>query len=654
MDKELYDDQLNENNDKNIDKNKNNEILINNDLVINAPRESIRRVSFAAEHQINYIYQDEYNSTKTSSSMTEIPMDFTTEIPEFKNIDLFKNSDEEFLRENVENLFVTDRVIEYREDPVLLKQYSKRRQSIGRRSSLDPLRVIIEEQEISNIMPQNTFNNDIKNESNNITNDNNAVESAIETDVNCVDLDKDEIANELGVMGNYKENSFNNGMGETTDKKLGEGSFNDTAIYNSSFVVEELVNTIDLKNIINCQKKERKDLNEFLASVGIRFLDDSVVNTTRRDTLSKSRNDVDPALKNYYKYSVKERIEYLNNFSGFLSEKIVELQDVINEVQKDIDCESLNKDDLKKIRNESRNKSKIDWYGLRKLNELQFNKKIAVNKGVLQDILNVRTKELENCNENIEQITNDINNLKKMQAEINEKLGKNETNDLQRAERLEQMICDRKSLLCTLKSEYEDISKKAEEKKVEENMLDRSIAKLKIDVETLKKNLLVKSINESDLEIQKKRFSRYTSIFDLKINKILKNQILLNIQSNEILFNIDDNFIVTQCRISAQARDPFLGLVLSPELPMHFKQCLRQITGKCIFASALRKEVENITSKMRTESFLVNEILHIRFYLEKKILDVSINSNFELVYKNDVLACLRDDLGFLTKFVERN
>lgn len=587
--------------------------------------EQTRKVSFAAEHQVNYIYHEECNSTKTSSSMSETPMDLTTDIPEFKSPHLFRNADDEFLNENIENLFLTKDVEEYKEDPILMREYAKRRQSICRKNSLDPLR-----------------------------------EASMIQERNCPAGDETLGGGESRVERVCNENPGNLSSALETNippagRKSVDGSFNDTAISNSSYVVEELVNTVDLKTMIPYKKKEKREINEYLASIGIRFLDDSIADGMRRDTLSKSRNEIDPSLYYHYKYSIKERIDYLYNFSGFLSDKMAELQEAISDVQKEIDVEGLNKDLLKKIRNESRNKSKIDWYSLRKLNELQFNKRITANRTRIQEIFSIKQRDDERLESEMNERSGNIGVLRARHDEIHRRLLQNNPEELQEAEKLQQMIADRRNLLESVKMEYDLVSKRMGSIKMEEEHLDSSIQALKEGNEVLRNNLMIKNISESALEEIKKGFQRFCTVFKLKILKLAKNSVFVSIYSNEVLLSLNSAFEVTGCTVSIRDHDPFFELVDGGLKTTDFVCCLRSIVGRFIFLQALKNEVETLKDKTRVECFYVNKLLHMRFYsgVNKKIIDLTVDSRFDLIFKNTVVCNVYDSLGSLGVFVTR-
>ncbi|KAI5169877.1 hypothetical protein PAEPH01_1066 [Pancytospora epiphaga] len=585
--------------------------------------EHTRKVSFAAEPQINYIYHDDANSTKTSSSVTETHMEFTTDIPEFRRASLFQNPENENLSESLENLFITKNIEEYQEDPILLREYARRRESIGRKMSLDPLKAL-------------TLRDIEKNERGTTTsmleNCDNNKKALVET--------LEEAENEANVSNLSRQ----------------EASFNDTAITNSSFVVEELVNTIDLKKLIHPEPEDKKNLSEYLSSLGIRFLDESITDAMRRDTLSKSRNEVDPSLYYHYKYSLKERIEYLYNFSGYLGERMKELQGDIDGIQKDVDVESLSKELLKKIRNVARNNSKIDWYNLRKLNELQFNKTIASNRQKLQELVNNKRKELEGIEAEISVRAERIEMMKKLSEEIHQRLMQAPAAELQEAEKLQKMISERMGVLEAVRRDGMAVSNSLEEASVENKRLEESIAKLKNQNTSLRNNLLIKSMNEGELNEIKKITRRYCSTFGIRILKLTKSSVVLNIYDHTVTLSLDSECRVISSSILAKYSDPVFSLAETPTGICDFAGYVRNLTGRFIFLKALKSEIEQLQERIRIEMFFVNKQLHLRVFpgSNKPFIDLVIGSNFMLSSRGNEIYDIQKMPGGLTVYVNQH
>ncbi|KAI4290734.1 hypothetical protein PAPHI01_0008, partial [Pancytospora philotis] len=546
-------------------------------------KEHQRRVSFALEPQINYIYRDESNSTKNSSSMNDVPMDMTTDIAEFKNLDIFRSAESNLLYRSIDDLFRTNSIEEYAEDPILVKEYAKRRQSLGRRESLDPLKALTMQRvpvaQADALAPP-------------------AQENA---------------ENTAAAVPEQLKGADERPAGAETARGA-ESSFNDTAIGNSSYEVEELVNTVDLRKMLPAVPKESADIDEFLQSIGIRFLDDSITDGMRRDTLSKSRNEVSPALYYHYRYSLKERIDYLYNFSGFLNDKMREFQSAIAEAKRGISVVGLNKDTLKKIRNESRNRSKIDWYNLRRLNELQFNNIVSANRTKLVEMQSSKRREEAALDERLQNKRAAVAALRAQSEEMQQRLAQNNPGSVHEAEKLQRMIADGKSLLDSVAGDCSAVVSKLKELELQGSALDASIARLKDDNERLKKNLMVKSVSEVMLNDAKRATQRYCSVFKLKVVKITKNTLVLNIYANTVTLSINDDCCVTGATIAYAEDGPFDELVVAMPGVAPLGVFLRDLVGKFVFAHALRSEVECLRLRNQLEVFFINQQLHVRVF----------------------------------------
>ncbi len=461
-------------------------------------------------------------------------------------------------------------------------------------------------------------------------------------------------------------------------------SFNDTGILNSSYVVEELINTVDLRNIVPYEKKEKIGLTEFLNSVGIRFLDDSIVDSTRRDTLSKSQNVVDPALSLYYRYSMRERIEFFNTFSVYLSTKTKELQELIEKLEEGIDVGNLNKDMMKKIRNESRKRAKMCWYNLRKSYEMQFNRKMQSNKIILEESLSEMKKKINRLENEVTEkalnikLYNDKYNFISSCLRVNSGDGKeniiNSSNNnfyynnlnvdknsnalnikLEKAEKLMEMINERKKLLEELENEYNEENKRFEQKIIEHNVFLKSIEKLKMENDHLRKNIMVSSVTEPVLEQAKKEFMRYCNLFKIKIIRITLQMFEFEIFLCNVTIEINSNFNVTACKIDNKQKIDFFELIdYSVIKNRNFVNFFKILTGKFILLDTIRNEYALLKDRYIAQSFYLKDNLYMRFtnHCENRVLDIVLNREGDLMHQGLVLGNINKEFGILEKIVK--
>lgn len=587
-------------------------------------KEETRRVSFAAEPQINIIYREEYNSTKTNSSMGDIPMDITTDLIELKDLNFLetkKNNDE------IKNPY--DENCDEK-----LEEYYNYVESFAKRCSLDPIGI---KTQMEKHQKRNTlFRSEIE--------DNKINEDEILKNITLND-NKERIAVLNGHFNDFIKQ-------ETKEPRPSVGhAFNDTGIINSSYTVEELVNTIDLRKFIPREPINRIDISEFLTQQGIRFLDEAVVDVMKRDTLSKSKNNVDPSLELYYKYSLRERIDFLYNFSTYLIDRLEDLQLEINDAVKNIDIAEINKENLKRIRNESRNKSKIDWYGLRKIYEIQFNKKMIQNKNLIVDTFNEVRKENEQVKELNNQKKLSIEYLKSQIEMYKDKVQNYDKTKIKEVESLQVMIEERNLVLENAMVELKDAKKAIEVKNSENKQLDKEIKRLRAETDNLRKNLIIKNVTEAQLNNIKNEVLRYKTVFGIKLLNLTKSFASFDI--NGIIINI--NMESFDFDISLKESDPCFEMVKSiRQLKfLSLKSLLLAVLKRYALCLSLKKEICMIKEKIKTEIFYLNGMLYLRFFLDIKsnVLDLCIDSSLNLLKDEVPLGNIESNPGLLLKFI---
>lgn len=584
--------------------------------------ESRRRVSFAEKTEINYIlYQKDSSTAMNSSTSLDASMDITTELADFKNLNLFVDQEQ--------------KPIENADEP----GFDDVNTNIIPRKSLDPLK-FIEFDSISENL-ENNMANPIEKE---------IKENTTETGENSLD-EKDAAieAKKEDPPSIFWRSSIKNNI-----KKEMNDSFEDPGMINSSFGVEELVNTIDLRKIIPQEWKEKVSVSEFLSSQGIRFLDETVINGMKRDTLSKSRNVVDPSLLIYYQYSLRERIEFLYSFSGFLIDKMKDLQSEIEEAESSIDINSLNKDNLKKIRNEARNKSKIDWYSLRKIYEIQFNKKMIENKNKAIEILNSTRKENTKITETLHIKKQTVDTLSAMISEMKNKVSSFEKENIQKTEKIQEMIDERKKVMEVAKSDLEKVASVFEVQQKEESIVQKRIEKLNLEILNLKKNLAIKNVTENQLNGIKKQVDRYNTIYQFNIIKMTKHNVLFEVYRNVISIGINSLLDVVSFSVVKASGDPFSEFarsIIQKYQNLKLRDFLRKSLEIYYICFGIKKEVDILKEKNKVECFYLNSSLYMRINTSenRECTDVTINECFDLYINGKIESNVKVSPGFLNK-----
>lgn len=562
-----------------------------------------RRVSFATEPQINYIYNKESSTTMTNSSSMDITMDITTELTELKNIDLFTNEE----AQEDSKSFCKHELSEDEQKRLL-------NHNVLRKLSLDPLRYV--DFENKNNIPEETVHN---------------------------------------ALSPAKSNLFWRSSMKNEQRKSINEPADDTGMINSSFAVEELVNTIDLKKIIPQEWKEKTSVGEFLASQGIRFLDETVVDGMKRDTLSKTRNTVDPAMLVYYKYSLQERIEFLYSFSGFLIDKMGILQREIDETESNIDVSTVNKDNLKRIRNEARNKAKIDWYSLRKIYEIQFNKKMIENRSTVVGILTDAAKDNMKVTEGIELKCKSIEKLKNEIDNLENKISKFDKENIHKTEQLQQMIEERKKIFDSARIDLETVDNTLESQKKNEEAIQKRIDKLKKEISSLKKNLAIKNVGEHELDELKGFVDQYRIIYHFEMVKASKHNIVFKIWENVVSIEFNGLFDVVSFSIIKSLTDPFSEFARTLISDLSFDK-ITVFIRKCLkvyyIVHSIKRDIGILKDKTRTECFYLNKCLYVRMHVaeSKSCLDVTINSTLDVISDNIIRGNIIDNPSSLIGF----
>ncbi|ELQ75745.1 hypothetical protein THOM_1273 [Trachipleistophora hominis] len=138
-----------------------------------------------------------------------------------------------------------------------------------------------------------------------------------------------------------------------------------------------LINTVDLRKII---RKDDTDLNinERLASIGIRFLDDLMLKQTRKSTLLKTKNTVDDRLYLYYKLYYEQRMAFFVSFLSYIERKMKEHEQLLASKHKEMRAEDFMRiKNAKALKTECRNRTKIRWHELRRTRENVFNARMV-------------------------------------------------------------------------------------------------------------------------------------------------------------------------------------------------------------------------------------------------------------------------------------
>lgn len=186
-----------------------------------------------------------------------------------------------------------------------------------------------------------------------------------------------------------------------------------------------LMNTVDLRTMIPREDNNNFNINETLASIGIRFLDDLILKQTRRSTINKSKNAV-KELYVYYKFYFEERIAFFSSFLSFIEEKMRENELLLKDREKEMRVEDfVGIKNAKGLKTECRNRIKIKWHEMRRAREVCFNTKISdcknmliIENKILREELRKREEEREAVTFEIKELENKLRRMQRNEEEI--------------------------------------------------------------------------------------------------------------------------------------------------------------------------------------------------------------------------------------------
>lgn len=349
------------------------------------------------------------------------------------------------------------------------------------------------------------------------------------------------------MMGRGNNNGTDNGNNNGTDNESNNGNNNESnnAVQNNKDV---LINTVDLRRIIR-KDEEELNINERLASIGIRFLDDLILKQTRKSTLIKTKNEIDEHLYVYYKLYYEQRMAFFCSFLSYIKDKMKEHEQVLANKHKEMRVDDfMRMKNAKALKTECRNRTRIRWHELRRTREMNFNKRmvecrdelVEVNRG-MEIERDRREKERQRVRDEIERLEvrmGDINrnssvcrsgsapsstgnNLK----DDNESVKSVNTYDF---ERMKRKIKEQNDLI-------ECLSKEVQEKKKYNAILKQRIQNerkeeqtLRVTIREMEENARTKTVDEQECEQMKKRYLLSATFYQCEVLKIEKERIEFN------------------------------------------------------------------------------------------------------------------------------
>jgi hypothetical protein len=463
-------------------------------------------------------------------------------------------------------------------------------------------------------------------------------------------------------------NSFYDDTNITQDEKSKkddnclDNKENDSIMSNNTAVFDELINTQYIRRMVPPVKQVSVNINELLIEQGIRFLDDIVVSSTRRETLSKSKKEVDPKNVIYYKYFLVHRIKFFEDFSEDLKNELSKLSDEISQVEKSFDIKGtlLEKEDKSKLRSlktDCRSRANVSWYELRAKKELEFNDLVIKHKNELINDVNLKENELISLRNKKNEIDQDILNIetKLNTLHIHDML--NITSST--ISKIQQDIVNHEQVLEEYLTEYENLKMDVNNKKIIEESKEKKYLDLKNEISELEKQFRGVSVNENDLNDIKNEYEKLSAILGIEIKEFKKDSVIFNFLNYEIIIKNDEIF---GRYLNSKSIIHEYGI----SLLKHFKKGKDSLIDVCKLLNCLQelyKEILSIKENNLVDVFINNDELHLVINISdilsfrsykfslcvKSSMDVLIEKNGEFynfnLYKDK--GCILSHIGVL-------
>lgn len=490
---------------------------------------------------------------------------------------------------------------------------------------------------------------------------------------------------------NYNENEFENNynINKKTSIEANKSSFmdekeNETIMSNTTVVFDELVNTQCIKKMVNPKLIPTVNLNEILMDIGIRFLDDIVVSSTRRETLSKSRKDIDPSLINYYKFFLTHRISFFDTFSEYIKDNLLKLQESIKNIELNFSIkgtllETDDKSNLRSLKTDCRNRATVSWYDIRAKKELEFNEMIIDKRNELIYIFNEKEIELDklvNKKRDMEETFNDLelklNNLNSVKNEINcgrkfnelsynlegleneqnnenlfnknnkgqlptdiqQTLYNKESNEMELSiKQLNEDISDHEKVLESYRLELNKLQEQYNTKKMKEEVQERKEIELKNEIQELEKQFKNTTVSEHDLNRIRTEYEKTVTL--LGLNFIEYNSEIINLEFlNIYIIKLTKDNLQIDCKntndICQYSKYICQGM-----------SSLKEIIYKLSLLHEFYTELQLINNFISSNSYMQNDKLIIKLgfndikSMQEQNFVVEINKNLEVVIKKE-------------------
>jgi len=418
-----------------------------------------------------------------------------------------------------------------------------------------------------------------------------------------------------------------NGMAHDASREYEE--LDNTLLSNATLNVEEIINTQDLRKIIPQARRDAVNVSELLVSKGIRFLDNLVISSTRRDTISKSKNEVRAGQVRFYEKFVEPRTQFLMGFSEILEGKMKRQEAVNEKLEGEFEMKGsvFEEEDvcrqLKSLKSECRMRAKIEWYELRKEKELEFNEMVVGRKNEATDEYNRLAERVSSIEEEVERRRATNLQMEEQIQRIRSRIGGGGDNRHMKNDELKAQMREQDMVFEGIRKEVHDLEELKMKKEVERKVLNEAIAKVSDDIKELEKGLEVKNVNESQLKEIRQEFKTLCAIFGVELVRVDVHGVRLRMMGYEIDIVMDEGFVIRMVEVkcvSLDGKDKCSG-ALYEYLRRHIecvgKRCgstrkfffegMKEIVYAMLAGEGLIKELKAVKCKHDVECILRDE-----------------------------------------------
>lgn len=439
----------------------------------------------------------------------------------------------------------------------------------------------------------------------------------------------------------------------------------DSSLVNDTVNVSDIINTQDLRRMIPQARRETASVSELLVSKGIRFLDNLVVSNTRRDTMSKSRNEVRDEQVLFYENYIGLRTEFFLGFSEDLERRMKSQEKINGDLESGFcsmgtvfereDAASL----LRALKAECRMRAKIDWYELRKERELEFNQLVAGKKNGMVSEHNglvARVQELEEA-ARAKETSND-----KREEQISRIRGRVEGVRSecrpQKIEDLRELMSEQESVSENIRRELEQLAGEKSAREAERSVLRESLERVAAEIRELEKTLKTRNVTETQLKEMRQEFRTLCAVLGWEILRIETGRMRFRLMGYEFDMCLDSELAVVSMDVEAVDSSPLGAYARRCFACVGLPLCraMEEIGAVASIVGSVQKELSAIRNSHEVECYVRDDELVIKVTLvsmERCIRrDVVLTVNgLECTVAGEDAAHSLSDLGVITRSI---